>query len=118
MVDEDEQKAWSHRLSADRREILDQADRYARAELYPLAERMDAEEWWPADIMRRLGEAGYLGITTPSQLGGLASDVFTAGLIAQAFARWNPALALSRTEARTVGKEWVSEGESRSAPQP
>lgn len=95
MVDEHENTAWSHGLSADRREILDSADRYARAELYPLSERMDAEEWWPSDIMQRLGQAGYLGITTPSQLGGLDSDVFTAGLIAQAFARWNHALALS-----------------------
>jgi len=95
MANEDEQGSWSHRLSADRSEILDSADRYARAELYPLSERMDAEEWWPSDIMQRLGQAGYLGITTPSQLGGLDSDVFTAGLIAQAFARWNHALALS-----------------------
>lgn len=95
MGNNDENTAWSHGLSADRREILDSADRYARAELYPLSERMDAEEWWPSDIMQRLGQAGYLGITTPSQLGGLDSDVFTAGLIAQAFARWNHALALS-----------------------
>jgi len=86
---------WSYELSAERREILDQADRYARAELYPLAERMDGEEWWPADILKRLGHAGYLGITTPVQFGGLESDIFTAGLVAQAFARWNHALALS-----------------------
>ncbi len=95
MADNHGQTAWSHCLSADHREILDSADRYARAELYSLADRMDADEWWPSNIMRRLGEAGYLGITTPSQLGGLGSDVFTAGLIAQAFARWNHALALS-----------------------
>lgn len=95
MANEHGQEAWSHGLSADRREILDQADRFARAELYPLAERMDAEEWWPADIMRRLGKAGYLGITAPDALGGLGSDVFTSGLVAQAFARWNHGLALS-----------------------
>lgn len=86
---------WSYELSAERREILDQADRYARAELYPLAERMDNEEWWPVDIVKQLGHAGYLGITTPVQFGGLESDIFTAGLVAQAFARWNHALALS-----------------------
>jgi len=95
MAESDHPEAWTYRLSADRQEILDQADRYARAELYPLAERMDAEEWWPADILKRLGHAGYLGITTPAQFGGLESDIFTAGLVAQAFARWNHALALS-----------------------
>lgn len=91
----DEAGGWSHQLGPEHQEILDQADRYARSELYPLAERMDADESWPSGIMRQLGAAGYLGITAPEQLGGLGSDVFTSGLIAQAFARWNHALALS-----------------------
>ena len=34
-------------LDPAQREILDAADRFARRELYPLAARMDAEEWWP-----------------------------------------------------------------------
>jgi isovaleryl-CoA dehydrogenase len=34
-------------LSADEQEILDQADRFARRDLYPLAQRMDDEEWPP-----------------------------------------------------------------------
>ena len=32
-------------LSADEQEILDQAGRFARRDLYPLAQRMDDEEW-------------------------------------------------------------------------
>lgn len=87
--------ASANGLDAEQRAILDQADRYARSELYPLADRMDADEWWPEGIMRRLGQAGYLGITTPVELGGLGSDIVTSGLIAQAFARWNHGLALS-----------------------
>jgi isovaleryl-CoA dehydrogenase len=86
---------WSCRLTGERREMLDQADRFARSELYPLAGRMDADEWWPDDIFRRFGGLGYLGVTTPAELGGAGSDIFTCGLIAQAFARWNHALALS-----------------------
>jgi isovaleryl-CoA dehydrogenase len=86
---------WSSRLSPDHQEILDQADRFARAELYPLAARMDLEEWWPDEAFRALGRAGYLGVTAPQTYGGLGGDVFTSGLVAQAFARWNHALALS-----------------------
>jgi len=86
---------WSTRLSPDHRQILDQADRFARAELYPLAQRMDLEEWWPDAVFRGLGRAGYLGITAAEEFGGLGGDVFTQGLVAQAFARWNHALTLS-----------------------
>src|SRR4029077_6167527 len=42
-----------------------------------------------------LGEAGYFGITVPTQDGGAGLDLFTSGLVAQAFSRWNPALALA-----------------------
>lgn len=86
---------WSIGLSAERQNLLDSADRYARTELYPLAQRMDDEEWWPDAAFRGLGGLGFLGITAPPQFGGLGGDVFTSGLIAQAFSRWNHAFALA-----------------------
>jgi isovaleryl-CoA dehydrogenase len=82
-------------LTPDQHEILDQADRYARNELYPLSERMDNEEWWPAEAFPKLGEIGYLGITVPEEFGGAGLDLMSAGLILQAMSRWNHAFALS-----------------------
>ena len=82
-------------LNAEQREILDQADRYARNELYPLSEKMDAEEWWPDDIFPKMGAAGFFGITVPEEYGGVGMDLVTSGLLVQAFGRWNHALALS-----------------------
>lgn len=82
-------------LSHDEQEVLDNADRFAQAEMYPLAQKMDNEEWWPKDIFPKIGETGYFGITAPEQYGGAGMDVFTSGLILQAFGRWNHALALS-----------------------
>jgi len=82
-------------LSDLEQEVLDQADRFARAELYPLAARMDDEEWWPQDAFKSMGAKGYFGITVPAELGGSGLDLFTSGLVAQAFSRWNHALALS-----------------------
>ena len=84
-----------YRLSEDRVAILDAADRYARERLFPLARRMDDEEWWPDEEFRALGRSGYLGITVPSALGGADLDLFASGLVLQAFARWNHALGLS-----------------------
>ena len=82
-------------LTADQTEILDAADRYARERLYPLAVKMDEEEWWPDEEFRALGKAGYFGITVPPELGGSGLDLFASALVAQAFSRWNPAFALS-----------------------
>lgn len=82
-------------LSEERRAILREADRFARNELYPLARRMDDEEWWPEDVFRRMAGPGFLGTSIPEEFGGSSMDLFAAGLIAQAFARWNHALALS-----------------------
>ena len=42
-------------LSPEQQATLDGADEYARLELYPLAARMDAEEWWPAEAFAQLG---------------------------------------------------------------
>ena len=82
-------------LSDDQREVLDTADRYARNELYPLAPRMDNEEWWPDHIFPKLGKDGYFGITVPPEYGGVGGDLFTSALVLQAFSRWNHALGLS-----------------------
>ena len=75
--------------------MLGQADRFARAELYPLAQRMDDDEWWPPEAFAVIGANGYFGITAPETQGGAGADLFTSGLVLQAFARWNHALALS-----------------------
>jgi isovaleryl-CoA dehydrogenase len=82
-------------LSADQQATLDGADEYARLELYPLAARMDAEEWWPAEAFAKLGRNGYLGATVPQTYGGAGADLFTSGLVLQALSRWNHAMGLA-----------------------
>jgi len=82
-------------LSAEERGVLDAADRFARQELYPLARRMDDEEWWPAHAMALCGRNGFCGVTVPPELGGAGMDLFASALVAQAFSRWNHAFGLS-----------------------
>jgi isovaleryl-CoA dehydrogenase len=82
-------------LSTDEMEILGNADRFAQAELYPLAQKMDDEEWWPPDVFRKIGDTGYFGITVPEKYGGSGLDLMAAGLVLQAFSRWNHALGLA-----------------------
>ncbi|HEX2888130.1 acyl-CoA dehydrogenase family protein [Vineibacter terrae] len=85
----------SFELTAEQQAVLDQADRFARAEMAPLQKRMDDEEWWPPEVMPALARMGYLGVTAPAEMGGAEGDFFTSGLIAQALGRANPSVSLS-----------------------
>ncbi|MCZ8260858.1 MAG: acyl-CoA dehydrogenase family protein [Beijerinckiaceae bacterium] len=82
-------------LDSDQRATLDLADDFARNELFGLAPKMDNEEHWPAEAFRKIGENGFLGVSIPQEYGGAGMDLVSAGLVAQAFARWNHAMALS-----------------------
>lgn len=82
-------------LNSEQRQLFDHIDKFAKAELLPLAEKMDNEEWWPSDVMRKVGELGFLGVTVPEQYGGCGMTMLDAGLILQAFARYNHAFALA-----------------------
>jgi isovaleryl-CoA dehydrogenase len=76
-------------LDSDQQAIYDQAFRFAQKELHPLLRRMDDEDWYPPELMRMLGRNGYLGITAPAQYGGAGMDLFSCGLVAEAFGYWN-----------------------------
>ncbi len=82
-------------LSDDEAEILHQANRFAEKELYPLAPKMDDEEWWPDQAFPKIGENGFFGVTAPAQYGGSDLDIMASGLVLQAISRWNYALGLS-----------------------
>ncbi len=82
-------------LTKEQQSLLDHADRFGREQLYPLAARMDNEEWWPQDVFKQFGELGFLGVTIPEQYGGAGMSMLEAGLILQGLSRWNHALSLS-----------------------
>src|ERR1700732_4412953 len=72
-------------LDEEHRAILDQADRFAHKELYPLSERMDREEWWPEEAFARIGDNGFFGVTIPEEYGGSGLNLLAAGLVLQGF---------------------------------
>ena len=82
-------------LDPEQRAILDAVDAFARETFWPLQGRMDDEEWWPDTAMPALASMGLLGVTAEPSMGGAGGSFFTSALIAQALARWNPAIALS-----------------------
>ena len=82
-------------LNEEQEAILEAADQFGKKELYPLAEKMDNEEWWPTGIFKKMASAGLLGLTIDPKFGGAGMNYMQAGLVCQAFGRWNHAMALS-----------------------
>lgn len=76
-------------LSPDQIALYDQARRFACEQLRPLLPRMDDTDWFPTDLMPLLGRQGYLGITAPPEYGGAGMDLFSSGLVAEAFGYGN-----------------------------
>ena len=56
---------------------------------------MDNEEWWPKGIFKKMADSGLLGLTVDPKYGGAGMGYMQAGLVCQAFGRWNHAMALS-----------------------
>ena len=82
-------------LNEEQKAILEAADQFGKKELFPLAEKMDNEEWWPTGIFKKMASAGLLGLTVDPKYGGAGMSYMQAGLVCQAFGRWNHAMALS-----------------------
>lgn len=68
-------------LTEDQRALADAARDFARAELAEHAADWDARSHFPVDVIQRAGEAGFLGVYTPEEKGGLGLSRLDASLI-------------------------------------
>ncbi len=51
------------------------AREFATREILPVAEKIDREDQYPMQLMKKMGEYGLLGITIPQEYGGLGLDL-------------------------------------------
>ncbi len=75
--------------------IRDAVACFASDEIAPLAARIDAEDWFPRELFRGLGELGALGVLAPEKYGGTGGDYVTAALVMEELARVSGSVALS-----------------------
>jgi len=80
-------------LTDEQRALQDTARRFARAEIVPVAARLDREERFPREICEKAFELGLVNLTVPAELGGpglshveqvLVAEEIAAGCVAVA----------------------------------
>lgn len=82
------------RLSEDERMLRDSVRAFAKAEIAPLARRMDAEARMPRALIDRLFDLGVMGIEIPEHRGGAGGHFFLSILAVEELARVDPAVAV------------------------
>jgi butyryl-CoA dehydrogenase len=64
-------------LTDEQRMIKDTASAFAEKEVKPIAQQMDRDAAYPAQLVRRLSELGFMGVFVPDELGGSGMDLLS-----------------------------------------
>ncbi|MBT4944573.1 MAG: acyl-CoA dehydrogenase family protein, partial [Candidatus Marinimicrobia bacterium] len=71
-----------------RKRFSDFVDEY----IAPVADQNDRDEHTPVELIKRLGEQGFLGAFIPEEYGGKGMDMVTAGLLCEEIGRGSASL--------------------------
>ncbi len=71
------------------------AREFAENEMRPVVMKHDESQEFPLAIVRKLGELGFMGMTTPEELGGAALGDLEAVAVIEELARVDPSVALT-----------------------
>jgi alkylation response protein AidB-like acyl-CoA dehydrogenase len=83
-----------YRLTPEQAAIVAQAREIADRAIAPHAAQVDAEESFPHDSFAALGEAGFLGLTVPTEHGGMGQGVRVACAVLDELAQRCPSTAM------------------------
>jgi hypothetical protein len=71
------------------------AREFAEKEMRPVVMAHDESQEFPREIVRKLGELGFMGMTWPEELGGAALSDMEAAAVIEELARVDPSVALT-----------------------
>jgi short-chain 2-methylacyl-CoA dehydrogenase len=82
-------------LSDDQRAIQSLCREFAREEVKPRAEEMDAKAEFPYDLVKKMGELGLMGLPFPEEYGGAGADTVSYALAVMEIARADASTAIT-----------------------
>jgi alkylation response protein AidB-like acyl-CoA dehydrogenase len=83
--------------------VRDMVRGFARDEVAPVAARFDADQEFPWENVKRMGELGLLGIPWPERLGGAGFDIISFIIAIEELARVDASHAITISAHTTLG---------------
>lgn len=74
-------------LSEDQELMRESAVEFAQKRLFPIAEELDEKGATPPELLKEIGELGYLGLMAPEEFGGLGCDTLSYALVIEEIAK-------------------------------
>ncbi len=76
---------------------------FASQEIEPLAHQMDVEGDMPEDLIDKMRQNGFFGLTFPEQYGGLGVDTLTYGVVIEQLSKASAGVSVMLTVHNSVG---------------
>jgi len=64
-------------LTEEQKEVQRTAREFAKKEILPLARKIDEEEYFPKEIIKKLADIGFMGMMVPEKYGGAGFDTIS-----------------------------------------
>src|SRR5918998_12033 len=81
-------------LSPDHELIRRTAREFAEGEVAPVAEHLDKHKEFPYEIVKKLGDLGFMGIPFPEEVGGAGADSLAYAIVVEELTRIDSSVAI------------------------
>ncbi len=75
--------------------IRDSAREFAEKEIKPVAGQHDEESYFPAEIIKKLGELGFMGMVVPEEYGGAGMDSVSYAIAVEEISRCDASVGVT-----------------------
>ena len=81
-------------LNEEHKLIRESVREFVEKEVKPIERKMDVENWYPRELLKKLGEMGFLGVDVPEEYGGSGIDTLGYMIILEEISRISPAVGI------------------------
>ncbi|MCL4306130.1 acyl-CoA dehydrogenase [bacterium] len=83
-----------HLLTEQQLEVKSVIRDFAEREIRPTVAERDERSEFPKDIIKKIGELGFMGVNTPENLGGAGMDTVTYAIVIEELSRVDPSVGV------------------------